>query len=150
GFPDKGVKTSATLIDMGTGSHLVSGILAALIQRGRTGRGQHVEVAMLDVAIPALTSAVAPTLQGAKFKRLGNRHWGACPTNVYPSCDGEILIFCLTEGHWRTLATLMGREELIDDPRCAHHGTRLKIANELDGIVGEWTRGQSRDAMVER
>jgi formyl-CoA transferase len=149
GFPDHPVKTSATFIDMGTGSHMVSGILAALIHRGKTGRGQHVEVAMLDVAIPALTSAVAPALQGMKFKRLGNRHWGACPTNVYPARDGEILIFCLTEAHWRTLAKLMGHEELIADPRCRNHGARLKIADELDAIVSEWTSAQPRDAMVE-
>jgi len=149
GFPDRAVKTSATFIDMGTGSHMVSGILAALIHRGKTGRGQHVEVAMLDVAIPALTSAVAPALQGMKFKRLGNRHWGACPTNVYPARDGEILIFCLTEAHWRTLAKLMGREELIADPRCRNHGARLKIADELDAIVSEWTSVRARDAMVE-
>ncbi len=150
GFPDHPVKTSATFIDMGTGSHMVSGILAALIHRGKTGRGQHVEVAMLDVAIPALTSAVAPALQGMKFKRLGNRHWGACPTNVYPARDGEILIFCLTEAHWRTLAKLMGREDLISDPRCRNHGARLKIADELDAIVSAWTGAQARDAMVER
>ncbi|HZC47345.1 MAG TPA: CoA transferase [Candidatus Acidoferrum sp.] len=149
GFPDHPVKTSATFIDMGTGSHMVSGILAALIHRGKTGRGQHVEVAMLDVAIPALTSAVAPALQGMKFKRLGNRHWGACPTNVYPARDGEILIFCLTEAHWRTFAKLMDREELIEDPRCRNHGARLKIADELDAIVSEWTSAQPRDAMVE-
>jgi CoA:oxalate CoA-transferase len=149
GFPDHPVKTSATFIDMGTGSHLVSGILAALIHRGKTGRGQHVEVAMLDVAISALLSAVAPALQGMKFKRLGNRHWGACPTNIYPARDGEILIFCLTEAHWRTLAKLMAREELIADPRCRNHGTRLKIADELDAIVADWTRPQARDAIVQ-
>ena len=149
GFPDHPVKTSATFIDMGTGSHMVSGILAALIHRGKTGRGQHVEVAMLDVAIPALTSAVAPALQGMKFKRLGNRHWGACPTNIYPARDGEILIFCLTEAHWRTLAKLMGHEELIADARCRNHGARLKIADELDALVSEWTSAQARDAMVE-
>jgi CoA:oxalate CoA-transferase len=149
GFPDKGVKTSATFIDMGTGSHLVSGILAALLQRAKTGRGQKVEVAMLDVAVPAMTSALAPTLQGMRFKRLGNRHWGACPTNVYPARDGEVLIFCLTEPHWRTVAKLMGREDLISDPRCASHGTRLRIADELDGLVSDWTRGHSRDEMIE-
>ncbi len=149
GFPERGVKTSATFIDMGTGSHLVSGILAALIQRGRTGKGQKVEVAMIDVAVPALTSALAPTLQGLKFKRLGNRHWGACPTNVYPARDGEILIFCLTEAHWRTVAKLIGREELISDPRCASHATRLRIADELDGIMAEWTRERARDEMIQ-
>jgi crotonobetainyl-CoA:carnitine CoA-transferase CaiB-like acyl-CoA transferase len=51
GFPEHPVKTSATFIDMGTGSHMVSGILAALIHRGKTGRGQHVEVAMLDSSV---------------------------------------------------------------------------------------------------
>ncbi|HVA80844.1 MAG TPA: CoA transferase [Candidatus Binataceae bacterium] len=148
GFPDAKVKTSATFIDMGTGSHLVSGILAALIHRGKTGRGQKVEVAMLDVAIAALTSATAPALQGVKFKRLGNRHWGACPTNIYPTRDGEILIFCLTEAHWRTIAKLMGHEELLADPRYANHGTRVRIADEVDGLVSAWTAGQDRDALI--
>ncbi len=148
GFPDAKVKTSATFIDMGTGSHLVTGILAALIQRGRTGRGQKVEVAMLDVAIPALTSATAPALQGMKFKRLGNRHWGACPTNIYPARNGEILIFCLTEAHWRTIAKLMERLDLLGDPRYANHGTRLRIADEVDAIVAGWTKNQDRDALI--
>jgi len=148
GFPDRGVKTSATLIDMGTGSHLTSGILAALIHRGKTGRGQRVEVAMLEVAIPALTSAMAPTLQGLKFKRLGNRHWGACPTNIYPASDGEILIFCLTEAHWRTLAKMIGREDFIADPRCASHAMRLRIADELDEAVSIWTNRNRRDDMI--
>jgi CoA:oxalate CoA-transferase len=148
GFPDRGVKTSATFIDMGTGSHLTSGILGALIHRGKTGKGQKIEVAMLDVAIPALTSIVAPVLQGRKFKRLGNRHWGACPTNIYPASDGEVLIFCLTEPHWRTLAKLMGHEELIPDPEYADHGTRMKIADQVDEMVATWTRRQRRDDII--
>jgi crotonobetainyl-CoA:carnitine CoA-transferase CaiB-like acyl-CoA transferase len=60
------------------------------------------------------------------------------------------LIFCLTEAHWRTLAKLMSREDLIADPRCKNHGARLKIADELDGVVGNWTREQKRDAIVQR
>jgi crotonobetainyl-CoA:carnitine CoA-transferase CaiB-like acyl-CoA transferase len=148
GFPDRGVKTSATFIDMGTGSHLTSGILAALIHRGKTGKGQKVEVAMLDLCIPALTSVIAPVLQRRKFKRLGNRHWGACPTNVYPASDGEILIFCLTEPHWRTLAKLMGHEDVIAKPEYKDHGTRLHIADEIDEMVSTWTRPQRRDDIV--
>src|SRR5208282_291103 len=134
GFTERGVKTSATFIDMGTGSHLTSGILAALIHRGKTGKGQKVEVAMLDVAIPALTSVLAPVLQGRKFKRLGNRHWGVCPTNIYPAGDGEVLIFCLTEAHWRSFATMIGREDVLADERYKDHGTRLRIADEVDAM----------------
>ncbi len=148
GFPDHGVKTSATFIDMGTGSHLTSGILAALLHRERTGRGQKVEVAMLDVAIPALTSVLAPALQGKKFKRLGNRHWGACPTNVYSAIDGEVLIFCLTEAHWRSFAAIIGREDVLADERYKDHGTRLRIADEVDAMVSDWTRVRRRDDIV--
>src|SRR5579871_783195 len=148
GFPEHGVKTSATLIDMGTGSHLVSGILAALIHRGKTGKGQKVEVAMLDVAIPALTSVLAPVLQGRKFKRLGNRHWGVCPTNIYPANDGEVLIMVLTEAHWRALVKLIGREELIGKPQYRDHGTRMAVADELDEMLSGWSRPQRRDDII--
>jgi len=148
GFPDHGVKTSATFIDMGTGSHLVSGILAALIHRGKTGKGQKVEVAMLDVAIPALTSILAPVLQGRKFKRLGNRHWGVCPTNIYPASDGEVLIMVLTEAHWRVFAKLMGHDELLTNPEYKDHGVRMNHADELDELIVAWTRPQRRDDII--
>jgi formyl-CoA transferase len=81
---------------MGTGSHLVSGILAALIQRGRTGRGQKVEVAMLEAALPSMSGLIANELEGKPYTRMGNRHRAACPSNVYETADGEILIFCVT------------------------------------------------------
>jgi CoA:oxalate CoA-transferase len=148
GFPEHGVRTSATFIDMGTGSHLTSGILAALIHRGKTGRGQKVEVAMLDVAIPALTSVLAPVLQGRRFKRLGNRHWGVCPTNIYPASDGEALIMVLTEAHWRTFAKLMGHEELLAKPEYRDHGTRMAVADQLDEMISAWTRPQRRDDII--
>ena len=61
---------------------------------------------MLDVCVPALTGLIADQLQARKPERLGNRHRNACPSDVYPAADGEILIFCLTEPHWRTLARL--------------------------------------------
>jgi CoA:oxalate CoA-transferase len=149
GYPDRaGVKTPATFIDMGTGSHLASGILAALLQRERTGRGQKVEVAMLDVCVPALTGLVADCLQGRNLERLGNRHRNACPSDVYPAADGEVLIFCLTEPHWRTLAKLMGREDLTADPRFENHATRLANVEEVDRAVAGWTRGRRRDEVV--
>ena len=149
GFPDRGVKTSATFIDMGTGSHLVSGILAALIARGKTGKGQKVEVAMLDVAIPALTSVLAPVLQGRKFRRLGNRHWGVCPTNIYPARDGEALIMILTEAHWRVFAKLMGHEALLANPEYKDHGKRMQHADELDELIAAWTKPQRRDEIIQ-
>jgi formyl-CoA transferase len=143
-----GMRSPATFIDMGAGSHLVSAILAALIQRGRTGRGQRIEVAMHDVCVAAMTGLVANELEGKPYRRMGNRHRNACPSNVYPASDGEVLIFCLTEAHWREFARLMGRMDLLDDPRYADHASRFAIADEVDAAVAEWTRTFRRDALV--
>jgi CoA:oxalate CoA-transferase len=149
GYSDRsGVKTPATFIDMSTGSHLVSGILAALLQRERTGAGQKVEVTMLDTCIPALTGLVADVMQGRKLERLGNRHRNACPCNVYPAVDGEVLIFCLSEPHWRTLAKLVDREELAGAARFKDHAARLKCIDEIDEIVSCWTQQRCRDELV--
>jgi crotonobetainyl-CoA:carnitine CoA-transferase CaiB-like acyl-CoA transferase len=149
GYPDRsGVKTPATFIDMGTGSHLVSGILAALLHRERSGRGQKVEVAMLDVCVPALTGLIADCLQARKSERLGNRHRNTCPSDVYPAADGELLIFCLTEPHWRALARLMGREELIAEERFKNHAKRLANVEEVDRAIAGWTRGRRREELI--
>ncbi len=149
GWPDRpGTRTPATFIDMATGSHLVSAILAALIQRGRTGRGQLVEVSMLDVCIPSMTGLIANELEGQPTGRLGNRHRNACPSNIYPCLDGDLMIFCLTESHWRSLARLMRRDDLLESPGYKSHASRYAIVGEVDGLVGEWTRTQRRDDLV--
>jgi len=150
GFDDgPGVRTPTTFIDMGTGSHLVSGILAALIQRGRTGRGQKVEVAMLDMALPSMSGLIANELEGKPYTRMGNRHRAACPSNVYETADGQILIFCVSESHWKTVVRLMDREELLTSARYKDHAARFAIADEVDAIVSEWSRAHGRDELVQ-
>jgi crotonobetainyl-CoA:carnitine CoA-transferase CaiB-like acyl-CoA transferase len=149
GYADRsGVRSQATLIDMGTGSHLATGIMAALLQRERSGRGQKVEVAMLDVCVPALTGPISDHLQGRKIERLGNRHRSACPSDIYPAADGQMMVFCLTDAHWRTLARLMDRGDLVEDPRLQTHALRLANADEVDGAVAGWTGGRRRDEIL--
>jgi CoA:oxalate CoA-transferase len=150
GFEDgPGTRTPTTFIDMGTGSHLVSGILAALVQRGRTGRGQKVEVAMMDAALPSMSGLIANELEGKPYTRMGNRHRAACPSNVYETADGEILIFCVSEAHWRTVARLMHRGELLRSARYKDHAARFAIADEVDAMVSEWTRAHRRDELLQ-
>ncbi|MGH7934919.1 MAG: CaiB/BaiF CoA transferase family protein, partial [Candidatus Binataceae bacterium] len=143
-----GTRTPSTFIDMGTGSHLVSAILAAIIQRGRTGRGQKAEVSMYDMCVPAMTGLIANEFEGKPYERMGNRHRASCPSNTYRCADGEILIFCLTESHWRTIARLMKREDLIDLPAYKDHTARFAIADEVDALVGGWARSIRRDQLV--
>lgn len=150
GFADgPGTRTPATFIDMGTGSHLTSAILAAIVQRGRTGRGQKVEVSMFDMCVPSMAGLIANELEGKPYTRMGNRHRNACPSNIYSAADGDVLIFCLNESHWRTVARLMRRRDLIDSERFRDHAARFAIADEVDAIVTTWTRAHRRDELVE-
>jgi crotonobetainyl-CoA:carnitine CoA-transferase CaiB-like acyl-CoA transferase len=129
--------------------HLVAGILAKLIERGRTGSGGRIAVAMLDVCIPAVNGMILAAMEGRTLPRLGNRHPAACPSNTYQAADGQILIYCLTEDHWRRLAVLMERAELLDDTRYRDHLSRYAIIDEVDGIVGQWAAERTREELVE-
>jgi CoA:oxalate CoA-transferase len=150
GFEDgPGTRTPATFIDMGAGSHLVSAILAAIIQRGRTGHGAKIEVSMLDLCVPSMTGLIANELEGKPYTRMGNRHRNACPSNVYETADGEILIFCVAESHWRTVAALMRRKDVASSPRYRDHASRFAIADEVDSVVSDWTRAHRRDELVQ-
>jgi CoA:oxalate CoA-transferase len=149
GYDDRpGVRVAAALIDTSTGMHLAAGILAALLEREHTGRGRKVEVAMLDVCMPAINGALGVVQDGFKVRRLGNRHPTTCPCNTYPCADGEIWIYCLTEVNWHQLARLMSREELITHPDYKDHRSRFKLVDQLDAIVGKWSSTQKRDDLV--
>jgi CoA:oxalate CoA-transferase len=150
GYSDRpGVRATAALIDTSTGMHLVAGILAKLIERSRTGLGGRVEVAMLDVCTPATGGMILAAMEGRTLPRLGNRHPTACPSNTYRAADGEILIYCLTEDHWRRLTHLMGRADLLGNEHYRDHLSRYANIEEIDGIVGGWAAGQTREELVE-
>ena len=150
GYADRpGVRATAALIDTSAGMHLVAGILAALIARGRTGRGRKVEVAMLDICVPAVNGMIASALEGHPLPRLANRHPSACPSNTYAAADGQILIYCLTEDHWKRFARLIDRADLIDNPRYRDHARRYAIIDEVDALVNDWVRGRKREELVD-
>src|SRR5713101_8977376 len=148
GYADRpGVRVTAALIDTSTGMHLAAGVLAALLERERSGRGRKVEVAMLDVCMPAINGAIGVVQDGYKIRRVGNRHPTACPCNTYPCADGDIWIYCLTEDNWHQLARLMSHEELITHPDYKDHRSRFKLVDEVDAMVGKWSSTQKRDEL---
>src|SRR5205809_330394 len=109
GFPDRAPgKAGPAVCDFLGGVHLFDGILGALVQRARTGRGQFVEVAMLEAAIIALASALGAYMDGESDRvgaRTGNRHpaLAMAPYNVYATNDGHVAIFTASERHWHSI-----------------------------------------------
>ena len=159
GFPDRPpVKAGPALCDFFAGTHLYGAIVTALYEREKTGIGRQVEVAMLDAVYPSLSSSLglhfATSAQDQDHRpppRTGNRHGGMAeaPYNVYPTSDGYIAIICVGDVHWRSLLTAMERSDLAQDPRFASLKERVAHIDEIDGIVGAWTRGFAKQALFE-
>lgn len=150
GFEDgPPVKAGPAVVDFAAGSHLATAVVAALLQRERSGRGQHVEVAMQDAILPTLTSNIAGLLEaeGDFPERTGNRHGGlaVCPYNIYPVVDGWMAILCLRPRHWTDLCRLMGRHDLAADPALATPAGRVLKMDDIDAAVSSWTSGLAGD-----
>jgi formyl-CoA transferase len=152
GFEDGApVRTGPSVVDFMAGTHILAGVLAALFQRTRTGRGQHVEVSLQDAILPSLTSNIAGQLSEntASFERTGNRHGGmsVAPYNAYPAADGWVTVLCPTDEHWNRLRSLMD-DPAADDPRFATMPGRCEHMDEVDAVVARWTRTQRKDAVA--
>jgi formyl-CoA transferase len=150
-------KPGPTIGDTGTGLHAAIGVLAALHQRTRTGEGQRIEVAMQDAVINyCRISFSRQLLTGHAAERWGNQSQLGltAPSNVYPCRPGGpndyVFIYTTRAGnhHWERLLDTIGRPELKADPRFADPERRAEHGDEVDRVIGEWTRRhRKQDAM---
>ena len=146
GFPDRPpVKAGPALCDFFAGVHLYGGIVTALYERERTGKGRVVEVSMQESVYASLSSNLGMYYAsgGKTPPRTGNRHGGMAeaPYNVYPARDGYIARICNNQKHFHALLRAMRREDLADDPRFASLKSRVAHMDEVDELVGAWTAG---------
>lgn len=153
GFPDcPPVKAGPAISDFLGGIHLAAGVLGALYQRERTGEGEYVEVGMLDCIYPTLASPIASWVKEIDAPpRTGNKHSGMAiaPYNVYEASDGYLAIICIAERHWRTLAELMGRMDLLEDERYATKSKRANHVDAIDQIVSDWVADKKQDDLID-
>ena len=159
GEPDgRPLKPGPNIGDTGTGLHCTIGILAALYQRQFTGRGQLVEISMQDAIINFHRIAyAAQAMFGKAAPRTANQSIfaGTAPSEVY-RCRGEgpneyIYIYTTRAGdkHWHNLLKVMGREDLIHDPRFSTPQLRARHSKDVDALLGEWTRNfDKRELMM--
>jgi formyl-CoA transferase len=152
------LKPGPTIGDTGTGLHAAIGILAALHQRHATGRGQRIEIAMQEAVINfGRIAYAAQALWNRPAPRKGNGSTLGtnAPSEVY-RCQGEgpndyCYIYTTRAGnhHWHRLLTVIGREDLIDDPRFATNRDRVAHTQELDAIISGWTCQRTKVEVME-
>jgi formyl-CoA transferase len=155
GSPD-GPPTKAIggLADTGAGLHTAIGILAAIIQRQRTGVGQQVEVAQQDAVVNLLRIHLRDSYAtGRPVPRQGNRSTNAAPSNLYRCRPGGpndyVFIHLATVEMWKTLTRIVGRPELGDDPRYADRRDRVQFIDEIDAMIEAWTEKRTKHEVLE-
>ena len=123
-------------IDLSTAAVAVESILAALIDRERTGCGQEVRVSMLEASLEMQSTRVAEWLLGGELMRPnGSAAAAFAPDRAYPSLDREIFVSVCRESEWRAFCRALDMPGLADDPRFATNPLRVRNRAELDGIV---------------
>ncbi|GDY29555.1 CaiB/BaiF CoA transferase family protein [Gandjariella thermophila] len=129
-------KVGVALVDVLTGKDALTGILAALRHRDRTGRGQHVEVNLMSSLLGALVNQVAGYLAtGESPARDGNRHPSIAPYEALRCADGHLVLAVGNDQQFRVLAAALGRPEWADDPRFATNPARVAHHDELVGLL---------------
>jgi crotonobetainyl-CoA:carnitine CoA-transferase CaiB-like acyl-CoA transferase len=126
------LKVGAALVDMVCGLYAATGILAALHARVRTGRGQRVELSLMDSALAGLLNqASAYLMAGVVAGRLGNRHPSIAPYETFRAADAELAVAVGNDALFARLCDALGRPELAADERFATNALRLRHRDEL-------------------
>ena len=150
GDPDRPpARVAVSLGDCVTGLYGAYAAVMALLNRGRSGRGQVIDAALYECAFSFMEPHV-PAFEKLGFipVRAGARLPGTAPNNLYPTTDGSYIhITAANEGTFRRLAGAMGKPELVEDPRFVSALSRARHVDELDRIVSGWTSTRTLRAL---
>lgn len=125
-------KAGVAITDIFTGIYSVSGILAALYQRERTGKGQHIDMALLDVAVSVTANQAMNYLStGVAPGMMGNAHMNLAPYQVFDCADGHIIIATGNDPQYQRLCRILGLDEMAEAPEFLHNKDRLAHREEL-------------------
>ncbi|MGE0797539.1 MAG: CaiB/BaiF CoA transferase family protein [Lautropia sp.] len=134
--------------DMMAPHNALSGILAALLWRTRTGRGQKVDVNLLDSVVALLAIEHYDLKPEGELLRSGNRHDRLTPFGLYQTRDGYVAIGAPSDEWTHALFDAMGRPQLADDERYRTRGARALNGETLTRLIEHWTMQLTADEVV--
>jgi len=151
GTPETGPTRSGIPIgDLGGGLFGAMGVLAALAEREQTGRGQHVDISMLDAQISLLNyMATMHLMSGHVPTGIGNGHFVHVPYNSYPTADGHIIIACIGDPFFARFVEFIDLPALRK-PEYLQQPVRYAVKAEIDAMVGAELKKQSTAYWLER
>ena len=137
------------------GLHGYGGLMMALLERQRTGRGKRVSVSEIETlaALHQFTTVmhtyggVVRSRHGARWENKGN--YGRYPITILPCKDGYVSYAVSTEGQWDLLFPMVGQPELLEDPRFETFEVRREHADDIDAILIDWMKDKTRQEVFE-
>ncbi|TVP91792.1 MAG: CoA transferase [Pseudomonadaceae bacterium] len=134
------LKVGVALTDVMTGLYASNAILAALAERERSGLGQHIDLALLDVQVACLANQALNYLTtGQAPQRLGNAHPNIVPYQDFPTADGNLILTVGNDSQFRAFAAAVGQPQWGNDPRFASNAARVAHRSELIPLIRQQT-----------
>ena len=143
-------RIGVAIADLVAGLLAAQGITLALLARARTGRGQHVDISMLDGVVSLLSYHASIYLTtGATSGRVGNRHATIAPYETFPARDGEFFLAVGNDDQFIRFCRVAGLQELVQDERFATNPARVEHADDLRRRLGPVLTGRTRQEWIE-
>jgi len=131
-------KVGVPIVDLMTGMYAAVAVLAALARRNETGKGDYIDIAMLDVQVATLSNQAMNFLVSGKVPaRNGNAHPNIQPQDVYACADGDVILVVGNDGQFSKLCEVFGRAELAADERFATNAQRVRNIETLSALLRE-------------
>lgn len=152
GTPEQQAKAGLSVADIAGGMYAYSNVLLALLQRGITGVGAHVEVSLFDALLEWLGHQVTLTESLHRLpRRAGARHATIAPYGPFPCADGrDVVIAVQNTREWRALGEAIGLGDAVDDPRFDGNDRRVANADALDALITQRTSSMTSVELIER
>ncbi|MBC3907489.1 CaiB/BaiF CoA transferase family protein [Undibacterium umbellatum] len=142
-------KAGVAIADLMTGMYSTIAVMAALTHRDRTGEGQYIDMALLDVQVAMLANMNMNYLaSGNAPKRWGNAHQNIVPYQTFATSDGHIIVAAGNDGQYKKFVQIGGLPELADDPRFSTNPQRVEHRDVLVPILANMVRLKSKQEWI--
>ncbi|EKT4467893.1 CoA transferase [Pseudomonas putida] len=150
GYPDQPIKSMLPVVDYCTGIACALGAVAALYERSQSGEGQQVGASLLQTALNFSSGyLIEEQVLGLQRQATGNRSQSYGPSDIFRTSDGWVIVQVIGPAMFRRWARIVGRPELLDDPRFADDELRGQHGEVLSGLMSDWCAQRSREQALE-
>jgi crotonobetainyl-CoA:carnitine CoA-transferase CaiB-like acyl-CoA transferase len=142
-------KVGVAWIDIFTGLYGTIAVQAALAERARSGKGQHIDMSLLDCGVAVLANQAMNYLMGGKNpRRMGNAHPNIVPYQVFHAADGYVIIACGNDRQFQALCGLLGLGQIAGEEAYATNPARVKNRDALCALLGERTAQWTKAGLI--